>query len=77
MWCLGGFVVLSASPDKALGTALKEEEMSGFTANLLPVLRGPMWTRVICPPWTLQHYYHTVPLRYFLKKLAFSRGDFL
>lgn len=26
----GGFVVLSASPDKALGTGLEEEEMSGF-----------------------------------------------
>ena len=40
------------SPDKAFGTRAGEEEVSGFTAGRLPVERGPMWTGVICPPWT-------------------------
>lgn len=40
------------SPDKAFGTWAEEGEVSGFTAALLPVELGPMWTGVICPPWT-------------------------
>lgn len=40
------------SPDKAFGTRAEEEEVSGFTAGQLPVEHGPMWTGVICPPWT-------------------------
>lgn len=59
MWCCrgcGGFVVLSVapyvSPDKACETGAEEEEVSGFTAGLFPVEHGPMWTGVICPPWT-------------------------
>lgn len=39
-------------PDKAFRTGAEEEEVSGFTAGLLPVARGPMWMGVIGPPWT-------------------------
>lgn len=39
-------------PDKAFGTWAEEEEVSGFTAGLFPVEHRPMWTGVICPPWT-------------------------
>ena len=39
------------SLDKAFRTGAEEEEVSGFTAGLLPVDHGPMWMGVICPPW--------------------------